>query len=63
MDNSLQGKRIKLIKMFDPYPVPDGTLGTITHTEDIGTIHVRWDNGSNLGVVPDTDKYEILDNN
>ena len=25
--------------------------------------NLRWDNGSNLGVVPDTDKYEILDNN
>ena len=63
MDYSLKGKRIKLIKMNDPYPVPDGTLGTIDHTDGIGTIHVSWDNGSTLGVVPDSDKYEILENN
>lgn len=57
----LIGRRVKCIKMNDKYPVPSGTLGTIDHVDDIGTIHVKWDNGSTLGLVPNEDMYEVLD--
>ena len=36
--------------MDDPQAPPIGTKGTVTHVDDIGTIHVAWDNGSSLGV-------------
>ena len=43
---------VKLICMNDPYrDLKAGSLGTVTHVDDIGTIHVAWDCGSTLGVV------------
>ena len=56
-----EGTRIKLIHMDDPYcPVPDGTLGTVSMVDDIGTIHMRWDNGSSLGLVVGEDEFEVV---
>ena len=50
------GTRIELISMNDPYPklIP-GDRGTVEFVDDIGTIHVRWDCGSGLGVAYDED--------
>ena len=45
------GVRVKLIHMDDPYR-PDlkaGALGTVIAVDDIGTVHIDWDNGSGLG--------------
>lgn len=56
----LKGKRILCIFMDDKYGVAPETEGTITGVDDIGTIHVEWDNGSSLGLVPGVDKYRIL---
>jgi hypothetical protein len=61
MRNDFVGKRIRCIEMCDEYsPVPSGTMGTVTHVDDIGTVHVKWDNGSTLGLVLDEDKFEII---
>ncbi len=61
-DIYLTGKRIKLISMNnDPHPVPSNTEGTIRHVDGIGQIHVNWDNGGTLAVVPEIDEYEILE--
>lgn len=39
------GTRIELISMEDPFhPVPSGTKGTVTFVDDMGTIHMKWDN-------------------
>ena len=51
-----QGTRVKLIKMDDVKAPPIGTLGTVKYVDDIGTIHVVWDNGSTLGIVAGEDK-------
>ena len=46
------GCRVKLICMNDQYrDLKAGSMGTVTHVDDIGTIHVAWDCGSTLGVV------------
>ena len=56
----LIGKRIRLDRMNDPDPIENGIEGTITHVDDIGQIHVKWDNGRTLAVIPNIDKYTIL---
>ena len=47
-----RGTRVELVSLEDPYSrLPEGTRGTVDAVDDIGTIHVRWDNGSRLGIV------------
>lgn len=57
---NLVGARVRCIHMNDPHPVPEGTEGTVRGVDDLGTLHVRWDNGQGLGLVPGEDRYEIL---
>ncbi len=45
------GTRVELVSMDDVQAPPPGTRGTVTWVDDTGTVHVRWDNGSGLGVV------------
>ena len=55
------GTRIELIAMDDPYaPIPSGTRGTVVHVDDASTIHMKWDNGRTLGVVPGEDSFRKL---
>lgn len=51
-----EGARVKLIHMDDVQAPPPGTLGTVDLIDDVGTIHVTWDNGSTLGVAYGEDK-------
>lgn len=60
-NEQLIGRRVKCIQMDDPYPVPSGTEGTIEFIDDMGNIHVKWDNGRTLSLVPESDTYEVLD--
>ena len=55
-----KGTRIRLISMDDMQAPPAGCLGTVRFVDDIGTIHVSWDNGSSLGVVYGVDAIEKL---
>lgn len=50
------GTRVELVYMNDRNAPPVGTKGTVRIVDDIGTIHVSWDNGSGLGVVYDEDQ-------
>lgn len=45
-----KGTRVELVSMNDIHAPPIGTKGTVICVDDIGTIHVSWDNGSSLGV-------------
>lgn len=54
------GKRIKLIWMGDSHPVEPQTKGTVDHIDDIGTLHVKWDNGRTLGVIPNEDIFILI---
>lgn len=44
------GCRVELVKMDDIQAPPIGTRGTVRGVDDIGSIMVRWDNGSSLSV-------------
>lgn len=46
------GDRVELVHCSDPYTrlVP-GDRGTVRLVDSLGTIHVSWDSGSNLGIV------------
>ena len=54
------GSRVELVRMDDAQAPPIGTLGTVKAVDDIGTIHVAWDNGSSLNVAYSIDKVRIL---
>jgi len=59
-NTNLVGKRVRLIEMgSDPRPISPGELGTIDSIDDIGTIHVNWDSGRRLGLIPGEDMFEI----
>ena len=55
------GTRIRLLHMEDPYsPIPDGMTGSVAYVDDMGTLHMKWDNGRSLGICPDVDSFEII---
>ena len=56
----LIGRRIKMIKMDDPYPIPPGTEGVIHNVDDLNQYVVKWDDGRTLSVIPEVDQFEIL---
>lgn len=52
------GTRVRLISMDDPYShLKDGDMGTVEFTDDMGQIHVRWDCGSGLALIPGIDSF------
>jgi hypothetical protein len=54
------GKRVELDYMDDPQAPPVGTQGTVLGVDDIGSIMVKWDNGSGLSVIYGEDKCHIV---
>lgn len=55
------GTRLVLISMDDPYaPIPSGTKGTVVHVDDAAQIHMEWDNGRTLAIVPGEDSFRKL---
>ena len=61
-DGFPRGCRVELVRMDDPQAPPIGTLGTVIGVDDVGTIHVNWDNGSGLGVAFGEDDCRRIDN-
>ena len=55
------GHRIRLLHMEDQYqPVPAGTEGSIEFVDDAGQIHMKWDNGRSLALIPGIDQFELI---
>lgn len=55
------GTRLELIEMGDdPHPVASGTRGTVKVVDDMGSIHMQWDNGRTLALIPGEDRFRKL---
>lgn len=55
------GTRLVLISMDDAYAsIPSGTKGTVVHVDDAAQIHMEWDNGRTLAIVPGEDSFRKL---
>ncbi len=54
------GTMVRLISMNDEQAPPVGTIGEVRFIDDAGSVHIHWQNGSSLAVIPDVDVVEIL---
>lgn len=55
------GTKIQLISMRnEKYPVLPGTVGEVTHIDDAGSVHVKWQNGSSLALIPEVDSFKVV---
>ena len=54
------GDRVRLVRCDDEWTrLNPGTLGTVSFVDDLGTVHVDWDSGATLGLVPGEDEWEV----
>lgn len=53
-----KGTRVVLKRMDDPQAPPVGTEGTVLAVDDVGSLIMRWDNGSGLNVVLGEDSVQ-----
>ena len=55
------GDRIELEFTDDPYTkLKTGSQGTVLFIDYIKTVHIKWDEGSNLGLIPKVDRFHII---
>lgn len=53
---------MRLVRVQDPYTtLRPGSRGTVGFIDAIGTVHVNWDDGRSLGLVPGVDEWVVLD--
>ena len=43
----------------EKYPILPGTIGEVTHIDDLGSIHMKWQNGSSLAIIPEVDSFKV----
>jgi hypothetical protein len=54
------GDRVELVSTDDPCTsLRPGARGTVTLVDSLGTVHVTWDDGSTLGLVPGRDRFKV----
>ena len=54
------GTRVRLVKMNDLQAPPVGTEGAVVGVDGIGSLVMRWDNGSGLNVLYGVDEVEKI---
>lgn len=56
-----KGTKIVCLRMDDPFhPVPPGTRGEVDYVDDLGTIHMTWENGSGLALISEKDEFRVI---
>jgi hypothetical protein len=50
------------MRSSDPYTkLAFGDEGVVTTVDDLGTVHIKWDNGSTLGMITaEGDRFQIV---
>ena len=56
------GTTLELVEMQGEKQMPKGLRGVVTHIDDVAQIHVRWQNGSSLAIIPEIDKFMVVQN-
>lgn len=54
------GTRVEIDYMDDPDAILPGTKGTVDHIDDVGQIHVNWDNGRYIAIIPEEDSFHKI---
>ena len=56
------GTRIVCDFCTDAYnPIGSGEKGTVAHVDDLGTVHIDWDNGRRFGLVKGEDAFHAIE--
>jgi hypothetical protein len=56
-----EGKRVRLVRCLDEHQgLAAGDTGVVEYVDANGTRHVRWDDGSQLGLVSGIDEWEEI---
>ena len=50
-----------MIYMEDVDPIQAGQCGVVEFVDDLNQLHVKWDDGRTLAIIPEKDQFEILD--
>ena len=60
--NNLIGQRVRFMRSSDPYTkLQYGDEGVVITVDDLGTVHIKWDNGSTLGMITEEgDRFQIV---
>ena len=57
------GTRIRLNHMDEPYSlIPPVTTGSVDSIDAAATVHMQWDNGRTLSLIPGEDDFTIITN-
>ena len=56
----IKGTKIELIKMYDIQEIPPKTKGVVDFVDDIGQIHIKWENGMSLPLNIGVDEFKII---
>lgn len=56
------GDRIRLTSDMDDeyHPIYAGSEGVVRFVDDAGQIHMKWDDGSTLALIPHVDYFEKI---
>lgn len=58
----LEGRTIRLVRCEDPHTrLQPGLTGVVTLVDGAGTIHVLWEDGHRLGLIPGIETWEVAD--
>ena len=59
-----KGCRVELVSMEDPYAkLMPGEQGTVIAVDDIGSVHIKWDSGSNVAALHNEDVIKLVGGN
>ena len=54
------GTRIELNDQMVGERIPAGARGTVSHVDDIGSVHMNWDGGGSLALIPNVDDFKVI---